>query len=81
MRVKVLQPIVAETASQIVNKASEFPETILIKKDHWEIDAKSLLGLLAISLQPNQEIELKVQDSSKTEGIEALLSTGFFKKI
>ncbi|WP_332629454.1 HPr family phosphocarrier protein [Halalkalibacter flavus] len=81
MRVKVLQPIVAETASQIVNKASEFPETILIKKDHWEIDAKSLLGLLAISLQPNQEIELKVHDSSKTEGIEALLSTGFFKKI
>ncbi|MCL7748278.1 HPr family phosphocarrier protein [Halalkalibacter alkaliphilus] len=81
MRVKVLQPIVAETASQIVNKASEFPETILIKKDHWEIDAKSLLGLLAISLQPNQEIELEVHDSSQTEGIDALLSTGFFKKI
>lgn len=82
MRVKILQPILAETASQIVNKASEFPETILIKKDHWEVDAKSLLGLLAIALKPNQEIELEVHNSNQPEeAIEALLSTGLFQKV
>ncbi|KHF40199.1 HPr family phosphocarrier protein [Halalkalibacter okhensis] len=82
MRVKILQPILAETASQIVNKASEFPETILIKKDHWEVDAKSLLGLLAIALKPNQEIELEVHNSNESEeAIEALLSTGLFQKV
>ncbi|GAE25510.1 hypothetical protein JCM9140_1508 [Halalkalibacter wakoensis JCM 9140] len=81
MRVKVLEPIYAESASVLVNKASEFSETILIKKGHWEIDAKSLLGLIAISLKPNQEIELTVSDSHSTAGIEALLSTGYFEKI
>ncbi|MDT8859750.1 HPr family phosphocarrier protein [Alkalihalobacillus sp. MEB130] len=81
MRVKVLQPIYAKTASQLVNKASQYPETILIKKDHWEIDAKSLLGLIAISLQPDQEIELTVCDSTSTDGLNALLSTGLFEKV
>lgn len=80
MRVKVLKPIFGEEASRLVNKASEFPETILIKKDHWVIDAKSLLGLLAISLQPNQEVEIEVRDNQNQEAIESLLTIGLFEK-
>jgi phosphocarrier protein len=81
MKVKVLQPIFGEAASQLVHKASEYPETILIKKDHWIIDAKSLLGLIAISLQPNQVIDFEVQDSDNLEGVEALLDIGLFEKV
>ncbi|GAE34862.1 HPr family phosphocarrier protein [Halalkalibacter akibai] len=80
MKVKVLKPIFGEAASQLVNKASEFPETILIKKDHWVIDAKSLLGLLAVSLQPDQVIELEVQGSDDSAVVEAFLSLGLFEK-
>ncbi|WP_332692569.1 HPr family phosphocarrier protein [Halalkalibacter lacteus] len=81
MNVKVLKPIFAESASALVNTASEFPETILIKKDHWVIDAKSLLGLLAISLQPDQEVEIDIQNGSNNEAVEALLSLGLFEKV
>jgi phosphocarrier protein len=79
MNVKVLKPIFAESASALVNTASEFSETVLIKKDHWVIDAKSLLGLLAISLQPGQEVEIDTQNSSQVE--DALLSLGLFEKV
>lgn len=81
MRVKVLKPIFGETATKLVNTASTYPETILIKKDHWVIDAKSLLGLLAISLQPEHEVELEVRDSENTEPLEALLEIGIFEKL
>ncbi|MFC0562296.1 HPr family phosphocarrier protein [Halalkalibacter alkalisediminis] len=81
MRVRVLKPIFGDDASRLVNKASEYPETILIRKDHWVIDAKSLLGLLAISLQPNQEVEFEVRDSQSQEGLESLLTIGLFEKI
>ena len=81
MRVKVLKPIFGENANSIVNKASEYPETILIKKGHWIIDAKSVLGLLALSLQPEQEVEFEVRDSSNEEGLESLLNLGLFEKI
>ncbi|MFC0472446.1 HPr family phosphocarrier protein [Halalkalibacter kiskunsagensis] len=80
MKVKVLTPIFAESASRLVNKASEYPETILLKKDHWVIDAKSLLGLLAISLQPGQEVEIEIQNGNNTEVIEALLNLELFEK-
>lgn len=81
MRAKVLQPIFGEAASRLVNKASEYPETILIRKDHWVIDAKSLLGLLAISLQPDQEIEFAVRDSTSQESLTSLMDLGLFEKI
>ncbi|WP_100407385.1 HPr family phosphocarrier protein [Bacillus solitudinis] len=81
MRVKVLKPVFAETASNLVNVTSKYPETILIKKQHWVIDAKSLLGLLALSLQPDQEVDIEVQDSDSTEPLEDILNTGLFEKI
>ncbi|WP_088105822.1 HPr family phosphocarrier protein [Halalkalibacter urbisdiaboli] len=81
MRVKVLKPVFAEAASNLVNVASKYPDTIVIKKEHWVIDAKSLLGLLALSLQPGQEIELEVRDSENTEGIDEILTLGLFEKL
>ncbi|MBP3950987.1 HPr family phosphocarrier protein [Bacillus suaedae] len=81
MKVKVLKPIFGETATKLVNTAGAFPETILIKKDHWVIDAKSLLGLLAISLQPDHEVILEVSDSEDTAPLDALLAIGIFEKI
>ncbi|KMM38052.1 HPr family phosphocarrier protein [Guptibacillus hwajinpoensis] len=80
MKVQVLKPVFAETASQLVNTASRFPETILLRKEHWVVDAKSLLGVLALSLQPGQTLEITVENG-ELEGIkEAFLSLDLFKK-
>lgn len=71
MKLKVTRPIFAEAASNLIRVASSFPETILFKKEHWVVDAKSLLGVLALSLQPGEVIELSVK------GDEAAVAKGF----
>lgn len=78
MKLKVLKPIFAETASHLVNTASRFEETILLKKEHWVVDAKSLLGVLALSLQPGQTLELDSKGGNSSDVIAAFLSLGLF---
>lgn len=78
MKVSVLKPVFAETASQLVNTAGGFPETILLKKEHWVVDAKSLLGVLAIGLQPGDELEITGLESEDAE--HAILNLGLFEK-
>lgn len=80
MKLKVLKPIFAETASQLVNTASRFEETILLKKEHWVVDAKSLLGVLALSLQPGQTLELDSKGGHSSDVTAAFLSLGLFEE-
>ncbi|MYL63254.1 HPr family phosphocarrier protein [Bacillus hwajinpoensis] len=80
MKLKVLKPVFAETASQLVNTASRFEETILLKKEHWVVDAKSLLGVLALSLQPDQTLELDVKNGHSSAVKDAFLSLGLFEE-
>ena len=80
MKLKVLKPVFAETASQLVNTASRFEQTILLKKEHWVVDAKSLLGVLALSLQPDQTFELDVKDGNSSDVYAAFLSLGLFEE-
>ncbi|PYZ94181.1 PTS sorbose transporter subunit IIC [Salipaludibacillus keqinensis] len=79
MKLTVKKPIFAESASMFVNRASEYPGKILIKKDHWVIDAKSLLGLLALSLQPGQDVELDFEGEPDKEFINAIVEAGLFE--
>jgi len=78
MHVTVLKPIFAEAASKFVNTANQYPGTILLKKEHWVVDSKSLLGVLALSLQPGQEVEITSDESEEVLG--ALLELGLFEK-
>ncbi len=79
MKLKVLTPIFAESASKLVHAASKYPDTILIKKDHWVVDAKSLLGVLALALQPGQTVELSLE--AEAEGLfSELTELGLFEK-
>ncbi|OIJ16631.1 PTS sorbose transporter subunit IIC [Anaerobacillus alkalilacustris] len=79
MKLKVLTPIFAESASKLVNVASKYESTILIKKDHWVVDAKSLLGLLALALQPGQIVELSMEDEE--ELVTVLTDLKLFEKV
>ncbi|MBM6617419.1 HPr family phosphocarrier protein [Bacillus suaedaesalsae] len=78
MIVKVTKPVFAESASQLVNTTNNYEGTILLKKEHWVVDAKSLLGVLALSLQPGQEVEIEAKENP--EAIDAILALGFFEK-
>ncbi|WP_416149258.1 HPr family phosphocarrier protein [Salipaludibacillus sp. HK11] len=80
MKLTVIKPIFAESASLLVNHASRYTGKILIKKDHWVIDAKSLLGLLALSLQPGQVVEFDFDGEQDDEFIDALIEAGLFEK-
>jgi phosphocarrier protein HPr len=78
MRVQVLKPVFAEAASKLVNTTGTFPETILLKKEHWVVDAKSLLGVLAIGLQPGEELDITGIESEEAE--QSILGLGLFAK-
>ncbi|WP_280768568.1 HPr family phosphocarrier protein [Salipaludibacillus daqingensis] len=80
MNLTVKKPIFAESASILVNSASKYPGKILIKKDHWVIDAKSLLGLLALSLQPDQVVEFDFEGEVDEGFINEIVEAGLFKK-
>jgi phosphocarrier protein HPr len=79
MKVKVMKPVFGDVANQLVNTASKYEETILLKKEHWVVDAKSILGVLAISLQPGQEVEVSIEDGSNEEAIQELMKLGLFE--
>ncbi|MGJ9382875.1 HPr family phosphocarrier protein [Salipaludibacillus sp. CF4.18] len=80
MLLKVKKPIFAESASFFVNKASQYEGKVLIKKDHWVIDAKSLLGILALSLQPGQEIELDFEGEIDEIFVSEIVEAGLFER-
>lgn len=79
MELTVKKPIFAENASLFVNRAGQYSGRILIKKDHWIIDAKSLLGLLALSLQPDQVVELDFEGEVDEGFINEIVEAGLFK--
>ncbi|KZZ86173.1 HPr family phosphocarrier protein [Bacillus sp. SJS] len=78
MKVRVLKPVFADSASKLVHTANQFEERILIKKEHWVIDAKSLLGVLALSLQPGETVEIDAEGNSAAG--EAFIELGLFEK-
>ncbi|MFY4775882.1 HPr family phosphocarrier protein [Metabacillus sp. RGM 3146] len=78
MKVRAFTPVFADTASRLVNTANQFEERILIKKDHWVIDAKSLLGILALSLQPGDEVEIIDENNNDRSG--PFVEAGLFEK-
>ncbi|QFT89585.1 PTS HPr component phosphorylation site [Bacillus sp. THAF10] len=78
MVLTVLKPIFAESASNLVNTISSYSGTVLFKKEHWVVDAKSLLGVLALALQPGQVVEVTSDDGE--EVFEAILALGYFEK-
>lgn len=80
VKLTVRKPIFAESASQFVNQMSEYSDTILVKKDQWVVDSKSLLGVLAVSLQPGHEVTIDVQGDHEDEIKQTLLDSGLFQE-
>ncbi|MDM5199612.1 HPr family phosphocarrier protein [Fictibacillus enclensis] len=58
MKVIAKKPIYAKDAGQFVQFTSRFEEPVYVKKGEKTADGKSLLGLISLSIQPGQEIEI-----------------------
>ncbi|MDN4525226.1 HPr family phosphocarrier protein [Fictibacillus fluitans] len=58
MKVIAKKPIYARNAGQFVQFTGRFEESVYVKKGDKTADGKSLLGLIALSIQPGQEIEI-----------------------
>ncbi|UCZ54405.1 HPr family phosphocarrier protein [Bacillus shivajii] len=80
MQLTVKKPIFAESASQFVNSASQYSTTILIKKDHWVVDAKSLLGVLALALQPGEKVEITFEGETSEAFLDEIVELGLFDR-
>ena len=70
----------ARAAAQLVHTASRFPCRITIIDGADEINAKSILGLLALGLEPGTAVSLRCdgdRESEAMEALEALFAAGF----
>ena len=67
-------------ASMIVRKAAEFEADFLIRKDGYEINGKSIIGVMTLAAEQGAHLELVFDGSDEeaaAQAMEALFETGF----
>lgn len=62
----------ARPAAMFVQKASSYPFAITIEKAGKSADAKSILGIMALAVQKNDEVVLKAEGEGAQEALDAL---------
>ena len=70
----------ARPASQFVQTAGKYESSIFIVKDGNEINAKSIMGVMAGGLSQGTEIEIKAEGADEQAAVEALaelIESGF----
>ncbi|ANC77771.1 MAG: HPr family phosphocarrier protein [Bacillota bacterium] len=77
MIVKATRPIYAERAAKLVELTGSFTESIYLQKGDRTADGKSFLGIIALSIYPDDFIEI-ICDPPNTELKEKILSSGLF---
>lgn len=70
----------ARPATFFIQKANGYRSTIQVEKEDRKVNAKSLLGVLSLGVNPGTTITLIADGSDETEaldGLEELIKTGF----
>lgn len=62
----------ASPAGILVKEAVKFPCKVTIEKDGKEVDAKRILGLMALGVKTGQEIILRTDGEQEKEAIDIL---------
>ena len=70
--IKDEQGIHARPAGLFVKEAASCESKITISKDGKEVDAKRILGVMALGVKKDQEIVLKAEGSDEDQAIEKL---------
>ncbi len=64
----------ARPAALLVQRANEYSSQILIKKGDNQINAKSIMGILALGASYNSVLELIVEGEDEIPALEALVA-------
>jgi len=64
----------ARPAALLVQRANEYSSQILIKKGDNQINAKSIMGILALGASYNSVLELIVEGDDENQALEALVT-------
>ena len=67
-------------ASMIVREASRFESEFFIKKDGYEINGKSIIGVMTLAAEQGATLDLLFEGSDENEAadaLEALFESGF----
>lgn len=70
----------ARAAAVLVALTSRFSSSIIIRKESFEIDAKSILGVLSLAAIRGTEIVVTIEGEDSREamdGVSRLIETGF----
>ena len=70
----------ARPASQFVQTAAKYESEILLIKEGNEINAKSIMGVMAGGLSQGTELEIRANGADEKEAVDALaelIETGF----
>ncbi|WNB93635.1 HPr family phosphocarrier protein [Bacillus sp. NEB1478] len=78
MIVKATEPIYAKSAAKLVAVTGSFKESVYLKKGDRTADGKSFLGIIALSIYPDDPVEI-ICDPPSIQLEEKLLSSGLFK--
>ncbi len=62
----------ARLIAVLVQLASQFKSKINIKKDDKMVNAKSIMGMMAIGLTPGQSIEVNIEGEDETAAAESI---------
>lgn len=62
----------AHLIAMLVQLASQFKSKINIKKDDKMVNAKSIMGMMAIGLTPGQSIEVNIDGEDENAAIESI---------
>lgn len=66
-------PMSRERAVQLINLTSTFTCGIYLESDNFTVNAKSLLGILAISKLSKRDLTLVADGPDEAEAVEAIL--------
>lgn len=63
----------ARPAALFVQKAATFPCKITLSKNDKKVDAKSILAVMSLGIEPNEKIVLKADGEREEEALEELV--------
>jgi len=71
-------------ASMLVRTASQFDADIVLRRDNYEINGKSVIGVMTLAAEPGATLTLVVEGEDENEAadaIEALFEDGFGEEL
>ena len=64
--------LTAKTTTVIIEKANEFPCSIVVESQDRRVNGKSLLGVLSLGLRCGDSLQLSADGEHEAEAVEAI---------